>query len=406
MPPRTAATLSALSALALAVYGVGSGLGLPVLTLALSSFAASLAAARALAPATASPRDGTVTATRAVPDAAAPPAKAAPPDTNAVAAQIAVYPRYAAMLREQIASAVGCTEQAAMDILTRLQGVDDSAYELVQRLNAAETATHVAMLDVQERMAANNAVIDQLRAHVQARDAAAADADRMNGEIVTAFGGFDDLLRQIEGVARQTNLLALNAAIEAHRSGVAGAAFGVVAGEVRQLSHGTTQISGQIRDHLDMVQALVGRFLDQRAFVVQKAEEERAMIEAIVGQIGATATGVGSIATAQIEAATAMRARAAQMRELLLEAIASVQFQDVTRQQLEHTADAIARLGDHAEAAAKLVCNPNAGVELPLVEAMIESVYASYVMEQQRVAHSRALGTGETGAAEPAIELF
>lgn len=54
-------------------------------------------------------------------------------------------------------------------------------------------------------------------------------------------------ISQIEGIMRQTRLLALNARIEAGRAGAAGAAFGVVAHEMGDVSDHITTVAQQLR---------------------------------------------------------------------------------------------------------------------------------------------------------------
>ena len=66
-----------------------------------------------------------------------------------------------------------------------------------------------------------------------------------------------DILKLIDNIAFQTNILALNAAVEAARAGDNGAAFGVVANEVRVLSNQTAEkakATGQLIE--DMLAAL------------------------------------------------------------------------------------------------------------------------------------------------------
>ncbi len=64
-------------------------------------------------------------------------------------------------------------------------------------------------------------------------------AKELSHKLVRAFG-------RIQTINDQSRILSLNAQIEAQRSGSAGAAFGVVAAEMRQLSTATTVVAGQV----------------------------------------------------------------------------------------------------------------------------------------------------------------
>ena len=76
---------------------------------------------------------------------------------------------------------------------------------------------------------------------------------------------------------------------------------------------------------------------------------------------------------------------------------ASVQFQDVTRQQIEQVISGIERLDTHADALAGVI---ERGIDVrredaiePLAKQMQE-VFSTYVMDQQRHAHHQAMDTG------------
>jgi len=80
----------------------------------------------------------------------------------------------------------------------------------------------------------------------RSHEAVQAVADTMN-EITESSKRIGEITQLIEGVAFQTNILALNAAVEAARAGEAGRGFGVVAAEVRALSHRTSQAANEIK---------------------------------------------------------------------------------------------------------------------------------------------------------------
>lgn len=64
------------------------------------------------------------------------------------------------------------------------------------------------------------------------------------------------LSHSVEGIDRitaKTNLLALNARIEAERAGEAGRSFGVVAGEVRELSRATSDLASGIKHEISSI---------------------------------------------------------------------------------------------------------------------------------------------------------
>ncbi|KAF0225885.1 MAG: Chemotaxis sensory [Rhodospirillaceae bacterium] len=64
------------------------------------------------------------------------------------------------------------------------------------------------------------------------------------------------LQHSVEGIDRitaKTNLLALNARIEAERAGEAGRSFGVVAGEVRDLSRATSDLAAGIKQEIHAI---------------------------------------------------------------------------------------------------------------------------------------------------------
>lgn len=82
---------------------------------------------------------------------------------------------------------------------------------------------------------------------------------------------------------------------------------------------------------------------------------------------------------------------------MFMDALASIQFQDVTRQQLEHVVEALTRLDHHAGVLGRrLVAADNPGAEdeelRPLSE-QLQEIYNTYVMQTQRNEHQKVVDT-------------
>ena len=97
-----------------------------------------------------------------------------------------------------------------------------------------------------------------------------------------------------------------------------------------------------------------------------------------------------------------VRAEGQAMREPLNRLCGSVQFQDVSRQQLEQVGQAMGRVAAHVAALAEAVTEDHS---LPdsSVQQCLDTMAQRYVMQQQRDAHHEA---AEDAPPAQAIELF
>lgn len=82
------------------------------------------------------------------------------------------------------------------------------------------------------------------------------------GEVESRIKGVGSIAQAIRSIATSTNMLALNATIEAAHAGAAGKGFGVIANEIRTLSHQTMDATSKVENQKDEIETNVGAMVE------------------------------------------------------------------------------------------------------------------------------------------------
>jgi methyl-accepting chemotaxis protein len=158
--------------------------------------------------------------------------------------------------------------------------------------------------------------------------------DELNANV----GRVDKCMQQLSGITRTTNMLALNARIEAERAGTAGAAFRVVAQEVRELSRVTQELAVSMQAELATVTAGIanGHATLRRVATIDMSDNILAKdkLEVLLSALIRRSETLTSIVSSAVREAESISADVGGM-------VTGLQFQDRTRQRLEHVVDTL-----------------------------------------------------------------
>jgi methyl-accepting chemotaxis protein len=181
-------------------------------------------------------------------------------------------------IAESVASGAHQIADAAQQVSSSSQAIAQGASEHAASIEESSASTEeINAITRQNAESAQECSALMVRAQqigVGGRAATQQLAETMN-VIHSTSEETSKILKVIDSIAFQTNILALNAAVEAARAGEAGAGFGVVADEVRNLAH-------RCADAAKSTAESVGRN-------VSSAQEGQAKLQAVSDSLGESA---------------------------------------------------------------------------------------------------------------------
>lgn len=172
------------------------------------------------------------------------------------------------------------------------------------------------------------------------------------------------IVRSANDIASQTNLLSLNASIEASRAGIAGRGFSVVASEVRKLAEKSKSSVGNIKLLVDDIQKSVKETSDAFLNVADSLGKYRQRIEEsshslsdimnnsikvlvdLINDLYNTAISYYTDSQSIGQAIENVNNNAEETMNLIYKLIEHLQFQDITRQEIDKIIKTVNEIND------------------------------------------------------------
>jgi len=318
-------------------------------------------------------------------------------------------PKVTELLSRQLAQVSVTSETGVLNLMSGLKGVDEQIANLTATLHESREHSQLMHTSAESVIAESAKHISDFREYSNRRFEMQDEDDKAIRKMIGQIESLKPLAGVIRKLASQSNMLALNATIEAARAGELGRGFAVVAEEVRELSRQVDTTASRISQEVDGIAQMAAadladllattRRLDERTWLeTMEAETER-----LTENLESAVQELSSVAASASEATTLVRAS-------LLESLGHVQFQDITRQQLEVIQQALSECAVRFNQAADFVQNDSQAefdFAMPEGEQLLEQLRSRYTMTSQHDLHSDFLGgTHEEDSSGPSIELF
>lgn len=179
---------------------------------------------------------------------------------------------------------------------------------------------------------ANTTVKHLLTQMKDIRSASVILSDNFKG-INDDFNEILSYLSDINDINAQTNLLALNAAIEAARAGEAGRGFSVVADEVRALSVRTEEFNQRIKQKIEATESKLTNSMSSLEAATNIELDESQEAKVAMDKLWHDLANMHTLVRTQSEHIEDLSHR---IQKLVMDGILSLQFEDISRQLIEH----------------------------------------------------------------------
>ncbi len=296
------------------------------------------------------------------------------------------------LTRAHLENIVVETDSASHRIITQAQNIDVSMTELLDTLASLRSKSEELAKTSHATITENRKTIVHLRDYVDNR---LDELENDHKSVISLSENAKSMIKLVDllrGISDQTNLLALNAAIEAARAGEEGRSFAVVAGKVRELSIQSEQAASHIGKAIaDMSKHIETQFSDK--LNKQTYAKETELLTGLESQLSGLGDNYEQLDGFNKQILEQVEINSRDVAQKVMELLANIQFQDITRQQIELIIRSLSDIDNYIKDLKVCINKPAAcakGCFIPDFD--IKDIYKYYTMEKQRNIHQEVTG--------------
>jgi methyl-accepting chemotaxis protein len=288
-----------------------------------------------------------------------------------------------AVLNAQMKSVISQTEQAATDLGQRFSMIASRA--TVQ----AKESTHLfgdGEMSLDTVLKTTDIMLEGFVGDVMKSSEMALQIATIMDEVERSTKAITGMIGEIEFIADQTRLLALNAAIEAARAGEHGRGFAVVADEVTKLANRSGQAASSINSLVMDVQKNTTLAMGT---VESLASVDLSKTLSIKHRLDKMTRDLAERNNTLKSAVMNSKSHADELARDVGQIIMALQFQDITRQKLEHVIEPLTEVRAVMDALIQGFSQEQVATRMDFLSKLDRS----YTMEEERaVFHQAAIG--------------
>ena len=296
---------------------------------------------------------------------------------------------------KKLMEVVADTETSAIDIIKQVRELYDTANSLVVYLNSSSPQADTLGKDIVNSVAYLIEIgefIEQLPGKMTR------DMDIVQS-VVKEIKDLNEMVGAVQAISMQSHLLAINAAIEGSRAGPSGAAFRIVAQEMRKLASDSSEVASKIKTGLTRARHVVE---DGMANSISESTQQLHLVSHAVGSIQKLRENFEDMSQYFKTRFAVVTKHNEDLAKEISNVLGHIQYQDVVSQCIDRLRGAIGERNAFLQSSVTL--QAQGSLELAQLPEQLALILNAYQSEEEKHRHSAR--HNDENSSELKFELF